>query len=116
MVHQFAPKLSPKKTVEGAIGGALGAGAIVFIYVTVLSNLEKIVVSSSDVMLLVVIGCIGAILSQFGDLAASSIKRSVDVKDFGHLFPGHGGILDRFDSILLISPLIYCVATMILPL
>ena len=96
--HKLVPKVSPKKTIEGSIGGILGStiGCIVFGY---LFNL--------DLMAMIVIGSIGSVIAQFGDLFASSIKRYVGIKDYGKLIPGHGGILDRFDSVILVSPFVY---------
>ncbi|OON96301.1 MAG: hypothetical protein ATN36_05940 [Epulopiscium sp. Nele67-Bin005] len=107
---KLAPVLSPKKTVEGAIGGVVGAGIIVYIFSFVMNKNNYIVATNNELLILLIIGCIGAVLSQFGDLAASSIKRNMEEKDFGNLFPGHGGVLDRFDSILLIAPFIYMCA------
>lgn len=104
--HKLAPVLSPKKTVEGAIGGAIGACLLGILFalgyhyfIGTFSMQDFIVIGS--------ITFIGALLSQLGDLAASAIKRHVQTKDFGNLFPGHGGVLDRFDSILFVSPFIY---------
>ncbi len=109
--RKLAPRLSPKKTIAGAIGGIIGAGIMVYIFSIVMMYYGQIYLTDAWKIILVVVAGIGAILSQFGDLAASSIKRNVDVKDFGSLFPGHGGVLDRFDSVLLITPFIYLVAT-----
>lgn len=95
--HKMAPKISPKKTIEGFIGGVL-IGTIVSTayYVTVINPSSSIVIVSLITMSLCVIG-------QLGDLVFSMIKRKYDVKDFSNLIPGHGGILDRFDSIIFIS-------------
>ena len=103
--HHFAPVLSPKKTVEGCIGGAVGAGLLGVIYgFFVGSELEEI----ANPCLAFFLACfIGALISQVGDLAASAIKRDHDVKDYGDIIPGHGGILDRFDSMLFTAPAIY---------
>ena len=96
--HKLIPKVSPKKTVEGSIGGIVGStvGCIIFGY---LFNL--------DMTAMVIIGSIGSIVAQFGDLFASSIKRYVGIKDYGKLIPGHGGVLDRFDSVILVAPFVY---------
>ena len=96
--HKLIPKVSPKKTVEGSIGGIIGStvGCIIFGY---LFNL--------DMTAMVIIGSIGSIVAQFGDLFASSIKRYVGIKDYGKLIPGHGGVLDRFDSVILVAPFVY---------
>ncbi|MGL6174212.1 MAG: phosphatidate cytidylyltransferase [Cellulosilyticaceae bacterium] len=104
--HKLAPVLSPKKTIEGAIGGAVGAGAMAYIYTYVFTSFQYQIMRES-IWIIVAIVFVAAILSQMGDLAASSIKRTIGEKDFGHLFPGHGGVLDRFDSILLVAPVIY---------
>lgn len=95
--HKLCPAISPKKTVEGAVGGILSS-----IVVTLILSLcfKKAILLP---MLLTVPFCI---LGMIGDLFASAIKRSVDLKDYGNLIPGHGGILDRLDSILMISPLL----------
>ncbi len=98
--HKLCPVISPKKTVEGAIGGIVSS-----IIVTLIISLcfSKSVVIP---MLLTIPFCV---LGMIGDLFASSIKRSVDLKDYGSLIPGHGGIIDRFDSIIMIAPLLYIV-------
>ncbi|PHV71775.1 phosphatidate cytidylyltransferase [Sporanaerobium hydrogeniformans] len=107
--HKLAPKLSPKKTIEGSIGGVIGAGVLGYIYAVIYTHYFFIELRSLA-YLSVGIVVLGAILSQFGDLAASAIKRFFEQKDFGYILPGHGGILDRFDSFLFVSPLIYVVA------
>lgn len=93
------PEVSPKKTIEGFIGGILGSilASLLFSYLFI----PDFIVHS------IVLGFLGSIISQTGDLVASKIKRSVGIKDFGNVMPGHGGILDRFDSILLIAPIVY---------
>lgn len=104
--HKLIPTLSPKKTIEGSLGGIITAGIIAFVYGCIIKRyitLENINV----VLLCVLTGVIGSVLSQIGDLAASAIKRYTGIKDFGNLIPGHGGILDRFDSVLLTAPVVY---------
>ncbi len=91
--HKLAPLISPKKTIEGAIGGTLIAVLIATMYV-VFSTLF----SDVSIGIVVVTGIIVSFLAQIGDLVASKIKRAHDVKDFSKLLPGHGGVLDRFDS------------------
>ncbi len=101
---KLAPKLSPKKTVEGAFGGLLGSivGMLILAFITgVILQLKINFIG----MLLTGIGC--AVLGPISDIATSAIKREFGVKDFGNLFPGHGGVLDRFDSILLTAPFVY---------
>ena len=102
--HKLIPSVSPKKTIEGAIGGVLGSVISVVIFALVCKN-----VASAEVSILnaIILGAVCAVVSQFGDLCASCIKREHDVKDFGNLIPGHGGILDRFDSVLMVSPIVY---------
>lgn len=101
--HKLTP-ISPKKTIEGSIGGILGAVILSIIYTYILNR-----VCSFEISYLAISGIsiILSILGQIGDLAASSIKRFVGIKDFGKIIPGHGGMLDRIDSILLIAPFAY---------
>lgn len=102
--HKLCPKISPKKTVEGAIGGTVGCVVAICLYAFLCGKYQGIGVNYISA---VVFAVLTAVFSQFGDLAASCIKREYGVKDYGNLIPGHGGILDRFDSALLISPLVY---------
>ncbi|SFR91399.1 phosphatidate cytidylyltransferase [Anaeromicropila populeti] len=103
--HKLPSQLSPKKTIEGCIGGVVGAGLIGFIYATVFT--EHLTTFGNPQLAYTVIGCCGSVVAQFGDLAASAIKRNHNVKDYGKLIPGHGGVLDRFDSILFTAPIVY---------
>ncbi len=100
--HKLAPVLSPKKSVEGAVGGIAGAALLGFIYGSFFMS-DKAGVCA-------LICAVGAVLSQIGDLTASAIKRNHDIKDYGHLIPGHGGILDRFDSVIFTAPVIFVMA------
>lgn len=104
--HKMAPNLSPKKSVEGGIGGILGAGILGGIFGAVFTG-QLSGTLGSPVLHCAVICMVGAVISQIGDLAASAIKRNHDVKDYGRLIPGHGGILDRFDSVIFVAPGIY---------
>lgn len=112
--HKLAPKLSPKKTIEGAIGGVLGAVLLTWLVMWVYSIIKPILEHSSltysfDVQHMLFIGVIaamGAFVGMIGDLFASAVKRQVGIKDYGKIMPGHGGVLDRFDSVLLVAPLI----------
>ncbi len=101
--HKLIPKVSPKKTVEGSLGGLLGSVLGCTIYGYVISKYGV----NIALYHYVIIGVLGGIFGQFGDLVASSIKRNAGVKDYSNLIPGHGGILDRFDSILFVSVVVY---------
>lgn len=103
--HKLAPHLSPKKTIEGAVGGIAGSVVVGALYGMVLQNVIE--TQLAPVILFAVIGGAGAVISMIGDLAASAIKRNYDVKDYGKLIPGHGGVLDRFDSVIATAPIIY---------
>lgn len=97
--HKLCPSISPKKTKEGAIGGVFGS---------VILSLAFILIVQPDLLIHgLVIGVLGSIISQFGDLTASIIKRKIGIKDYGNLIPGHGGVLDRFDSVLFTAPFVY---------
>ena len=104
--HKMAPILSPKKSVEGAIGGIAGATILGIIYGSIVSARMSEVIGS-PVLTFAVASCVGAMLAIVGDLAASAIKRNYNVKDYGKLIPGHGGILDRFDSVIFTAPVVY---------
>lgn len=101
--HKLAPELSPKKTVEGAIGGLLGATVFMVVYGLVLGHWFQM---PTTLWRLALYGLLGAVVSQVGDLSFSYIKRQYNLKDFGNMFPGHGGVLDRFDSVIFCAPLI----------
>ena len=100
--HKLAPVISPKKTVEGVIGGVLGAVAGMLIYCLVLQFGFKFRVNYLYALLY---GAVGSLAAVFGDLCFSAIKRQCGIKDYGNLIPGHGGILDRFDSMTIVAPL-----------
>ncbi|MBQ6553736.1 MAG: phosphatidate cytidylyltransferase [Firmicutes bacterium] len=101
--HKMAPVLSPKKSVEGAVAGVIGAGVLVAVYCSVFAAMG----GNKGIFVLVPIGMVAAAFSQIGDLAASAIKRQTGIKDYGNIMPGHGGVLDRFDSVLFTAPTIY---------
>lgn len=105
--HKLAPILSPKKSIEGAVGGVVGAALIGFLYAYWLVQKQLIGFSDDLLWAFPLISGVGAVLSQIGDLAASGIKRAYGIKDYGKLIPGHGGIMDRFDSVIVTAPLIY---------
>ena len=101
--HKMTPKLSPKKTVEGAIGGVVGAAVLTVIYGIAVSAFTNLTLS---VPLCMAAGILGAVLGQIGDLSFSIVKRKSGIKDYGKIFPGHGGVLDRFDSVIFVAPLV----------
>ncbi len=103
--HKMTPKLSPKKSVEGAVGGVAGAAILFVLYTHFVIN--KYTDATIPLILPAVLGAVGALVSMVGDLAASAIKRDHDIKDYGRLIPGHGGIMDRFDSVIIAAPLIF---------
>lgn len=96
--HKMAPVLSPKKSIEGAVGGVAGAVLLGVIYAFF---------TKGGMVEYGIICGVGALISMVGDLAASAIKRNQGIKDYGKLIPGHGGILDRFDSVIFTAPVIY---------
>ncbi len=106
------PILSPKKSLEGCIGGVLGAALIggLFVHFVV----EQVVVEQTITWVAAFICAVGAIFSQMGDLAASAIKRNHNIKDYGKVIPGHGGIMDRFDSVIVTAPMIYFLAALLI--
>ena len=116
--HKLCPVVSPKKTVEGAIGGVLGTMvfgvAATLIYSAAADRMEIFTQSNIGVSMFVVIallGIVAAVLGIYGDLFASVVKRQCGIKDYGIIFPGHGGILDRFDSVMFIAPFVTMVIT-----
>jgi phosphatidate cytidylyltransferase len=109
--HKFST-ISPKKSIEGCIGGLIGTVLFFIIYSLVLHQLgicEGPIdqVFLTNIPMQIALAIIVSIVSQIGDLAASAIKRYAEIKDFSHLMPGHGGMLDRFDSVLFVAPIIY---------
>lgn len=106
--HHFS-KVSPKKTTEGCIAGIIGAIIVGFIYVIVANWVGAIQISGIQYLIAIVVPLILSIISQVGDFAASSIKRFADAKDYGSLLPGHGGMLDRIDSVIFIAPFVYMI-------
>lgn len=104
--HKLCPKISPKKTIEGSIGGTLGS--VLFCGLFGYFFLPEFITHC------MIIGALGGVVSQFGDLTASIFKRKMGIKDYGNLIPGHGGIMDRFDSVLFTAPMVYYYMVLIL--
>lgn len=102
--HKLSPVVSPKKSIEGSIAGIIGS-MIACCAVAVITN--TYFSTEFNIILVAIMGLIFSIVGQIGDLAASSIKRYCGQKDFSNLLPGHGGILDRFDSVMFIAPIVY---------
>lgn len=102
--HPLAPSSSPKKTIEGAIGGCLAGAAVpvVFALLGLITPLQAVIIAVA-----------AGVLSQVGDLFASMIKREVGIKDFGATIPGHGGVLDRFDGLFFIAPLVFYLLSLV---
>lgn len=106
---KLCPRISPKKTVEGALGGIAGSIALSTLsgYIFNMQGIEI------GIIHFVIIGFLCSVASELGDLAASYIKRYTGIKDFGNIIPGHGGIMDRFDSILFTAPVVYYYFTLL---
>ena len=108
--HKLCPNLSPKKTIEGAVGGTVGCGLFCMLYGLIMTRCFN---QDINFLSLFVLGLLGAVAAQLGDLTASAIKRQYGIKDYGNLIPGHGGILDRLDSIIFVAPVVYTYITYI---
>ena len=107
--HKMSPKVSPNKSIEGFIGGIVGAFLIGFFYAMAFLNMLPF----TSAFWGGIVAALAAMPSVIGDLAASAIKRNHEIKDYSHLIPGHGGILDRFDSVIYIAPIIYWLVNVI---
>lgn len=105
--HKLCPKISPKKSVEGAIGGVVGAVLLNVLLLFVFNKFFFETKSDLSYITVIILSVVLSVVSMFGDLAASTIKRNFGIKDFGNLLPGHGGIMDRFDSALFVMPTLY---------
>jgi len=105
--HKLAPTISPKKTVEGAVGGIIGCIFITLVWGIIYDSMYTSI--KIDYLLLAVMSAMLSVIAMFGDLSCSLIKRTCNIKDFGNIMPGHGGILDRFDSVLFVAPTVYIV-------
>jgi len=122
--HKLAPVLSPKKSVEGAVGGVAGAIVLAILFGLILTKfgIELVPNASNRVaeklchyipLDFAIICGVASVISQFGDLLASGIKRYFNIKDYGNLIPGHGGVLDRFDSIIFVAPVVYMLSVVL---
>ena len=113
--HKLIPNVSPKKTVEGSIGGVIGAIIACLIYTFIVNRYFHysgdwnliFKTNPNSYVIVAIYGLVCGTLSQIGDLTASAIKRDAGIKDFGWIFPGHGGFMDRFDSVMYIAPIIH---------
>lgn len=102
--HKLAPVLSPKKSIEGAVGAVLITAVISCAYAYLIGYQ-----GTRDMIIFFIFGGVGSVIGQIGDIAASTIKRYTGIKDYGNIMPGHGGVLDRFDSVLFTLPIVYIV-------
>ncbi len=101
--HKLIPSVSPNKTVEGAVGGIVASVVGFVIFGVIMTSIGFAV----NYLLLIILAVLCAVVAQLGDLTASVIKRNYSVKDFGHLIPGHGGMVDRVDSLMFVAPVVY---------
>lgn len=108
--HKLVPKVSPKKTVEGAVGGLVGGvlGMVIFRIIFYLCTVKPLHIGWC-----VLLGLLGAVMGQLGDLSFSVIKRQQGIKDYGRLLPGHGGVLDRFDSVIFAAPVVWLIVSLV---
>ena len=113
--HKLAPTISPKKTIEGAVGGVFFCIvfniAYTFVYIEIMRNMN--VQIEANLIGLLIISVVASLIGIFGDLSASIIKRQTGIKDFGNVIPGHGGIIDRFDSVLLTAPFLFLISEVV---
>lgn len=112
--HKMSPNISPKKTVEGAVCGVIMGFALNLVAMLLYNHFAASPLTQTQAIVLMCVEPFIGVMSMMGDLSASVLKRNFGVKDFGKIFPGHGGVMDRFDSSLFTLPLTYCVAMMIL--
>lgn len=109
--HKLIPRVSPKKTVEGSVGALVCVMILCMLYMFIMNvcgyPLGGIIPAFGDYARIGLLGIVTAALSQLGDLTASAIKRDTGIKDYGKIFPGHGGFMDRFDSVIFIAPIVY---------
>lgn len=110
--HKLCPSISPKKTIEGLVGGVVTVGIVTTIFVLIYNSLI-LEDSQLSYAVLVPLSMAASLVGVVGDLSASVIKREYNVKDFGNIMPGHGGVLDRFDSVILVAPFLYVAMAML---
>ena len=110
--RKIFPVLSPKKSLEGCIGGVLGTALLGWLYGHFF--VERSLPDQRVAGIMALICAVGAVMSMVGDLAASAVKRNMEIKDYGKLIPGHGGIMDRFDSMIVTAPLTYFLTVLLL--
>ncbi len=107
--HKLIPEISPKKTIEGSIAGIIFASAAYVLYAYIIShNFDSS--ATPNYIVMAVSGALVSIVSQIGDLSASAVKRRFGIKDYGFIFPGHGGVMDRFDSVIMTAPILYIIS------
>ena len=112
--HKLAPVLSPKKTKEGAVGGVVGSVVLTWLFFVIYSAVKPLLegttavynVTPRHLAMLAVLAVFGSVVGMVGDLFASAVKRQTGIKDYGNIMPGHGGVLDRFDSVILVAPIV----------
>ena len=97
--------------MDGCVGGVLGSAVLDAVFSAVFSGQMEVL--KQPVLVYAMLGAVSSVISQLGDWAASAIKRNYDVKDYGTLIPGHGGIMDRFDSVIITAPVIYYIAQIV---
>ena len=112
--HKMCPNISPKKTVEGAVSGVITGGVLNAVAMVLYNKFAVQPLDKTTMITLMVCAPFVSFLSMMGDLSASVLKRNFGVKDFGKIFPGHGGVMDRFDSSLFTVPITYCIAAFLI--
>ena len=110
--HKLCPNISPKKTFEGLVGGVITVGIVTTILLVIYNNFI-LGEQQLSYAVLIPLSMVASLVGVVGDLSASVIKREYSVKDFGNIMPGHGGVLDRFDSVILVAPFLYVVMSML---